>query len=87
MSDKTVQLTNTNLQLTTVGITDVAEDWDNSMINIRYICKSEHEWLLKKAEDAKQAQQVKGKAKAPAKGAEVKEEKPTFDPNEPCDIA
>jgi len=65
----------------------VTEDWDNSMINIRYICKSEQDWLNKKVEEAKQAQQVKGKAKAPAKGTEVKEEKPSFDLNEPCDIA
>ena len=68
------------------GITDITEDWDKSMIHIRYIYKSEDEWLLKKAKDAKQTQQVKGKSKAPAKGVEGKELKPTFDPNEPCDI-
>jgi len=40
LSEKTCTLSNP-MTLTTVGLTNTSEDWDNSMIDVRYICKSE----------------------------------------------
>jgi len=39
-SEKPLNLSNP-LTLTTVGLANVQEDWDNSMIDMRFICKSE----------------------------------------------